>query len=343
MNVLAIGDSFMPSRYFERAFRGLAQYHTVSYRDVDPALGFEPSTSSELRLREYEGAPAEIAAWMPGVEVLVVHGAPVSVSVLDASPKLKLVCCARGGPVNIDVEAVSARELPLVTTPGKNAAAVADLTLAFLVMLARGIPTAQRFIADGNELLNNYDGARFIGSDLRRHVLGLVGFGAVGKEVAARAVPFGLSVLAFDPFVQIADPTVTQVETLQELLEHADFVSLHARATPENTNMIDAVALRRMKPRAFLINTARETLVDEDALDAALGARRLGGVALDVVRPNVAGRLLHHENVVITPHLGGATRETLLQGAEMIADEVRRFAKGEELIHLANRTAVRST
>ena len=152
---------------------------------------------------------------MPGVEVLVVHGAPVCDSVLDASPELRLVCCARGGPVNIDVDAVSARGLPLVTTPGKNAAAVADLTLAFLVMLARGIPAAQRFISDGNGLLNNYEGARFIGSDMRRHVLGLVGYGAIGKEVAARAVPFGLSVLAFDPFVQVADATVTQVETLR--------------------------------------------------------------------------------------------------------------------------------
>jgi D-3-phosphoglycerate dehydrogenase / 2-oxoglutarate reductase len=343
MNVLAIGDSFMPSRYFERAFRSLAQYHTVSYRDVDPALGFEPSTSSELRLREYEGAPAELVAWMTGVEVLVVHGAPVCDSVLDASPELRLVCCARGGPVNIDVEAVSARGLPLVTTPGKNAAAVADLTLAFLIMLARGIPAAQRFIADGNQILNNYEGARFIGSDMRRHTLGLIGYGAIGKEVAARAIPFGLSVLAFDPFVQIADPAVTQVETLQDLLEHADFVSLHARANVENAEMIDAAALRKMKPRAYLINTARETLVDDDALDAALEAGRLAGVALDVVRPNAASRLLRHGNVVVTPHIGGATRETLLQGAEMIADEIRRFAKGGELVNLANRSAVASS
>jgi D-3-phosphoglycerate dehydrogenase len=279
---------------------------------------------------------------MTGVEVLVVHGAPVCDSVLDASSELRLVCCARGGPVNIDVEAVNARGLPLVTTPGKNAAAVADLTLAFLVMLARGIPAAQRFIADGNELVNNYEGARFIGSDMRRHVLGLIGYGAIGKEVAARAVPFGLSVLAFDPFVQVADATVTQVDTLQDLLEHADFVSLHARATTENTKMIDAAALRRMKPGACLINTARETLVDDDALDAALEAGRLGGVALDVVRANATGLLLRHENVVITPHIGGATRETLLQGAEMIADEIRRFAKGEELVNLANRSAVAS-
>ena len=115
-------------------------------------------------------------------------------------------------------------------------------------------------------------------------MLGLVGYGAVGRLVAARALPFGLSVLVYDPYVELAEPEVEQVGTLAELLARADFVSLHARATEENEDMIDAAALAAMKPGAFLINTARETLVDEDALDAALGSGSLGGAALDVVR-----------------------------------------------------------
>src|SRR5581483_12174414 len=275
-----------------------------------------------------------------GVEVLVVQGAPVTDAVLDASPSLRLVCCARGGPVNIDIEAVTTRGLPLVNTPGKNAEAVADLTIAFLVMLARGLPRAQRFLEEGHRLRDNWEGARFIGSDLRRHVLGLVGFGQIGSRVASRARAFGMSVLVFDPFVH-ADG-IEQVESLEELLARADFVSLHARATHENENLIDAAALATMKRGSFLVNTARETLVDEDALDEALASGRLGGVALDVVHTTERTgrhRLLRHDNVVLTPHLGGATHETLLQGAEMIAQEIERFAAGRPLANVVNAEA----
>jgi len=132
---------------------------------------------------------------------------------------------------------------------------------------------------------------------------------------------------------------VEQVATLEELLAHADFVSLHARATEDNENLIDAAAFAAMRPGAFFVNTARETLVDEDALDDALATGRVAGAALDVVRTDTAHgrpRFLRHENVVLTPHLGGATQETLLQGAEMIAAEIERFAAGEPLVNVVN-------
>lgn len=338
MKILAVGDSYMPSRYFAEAFAHLETAHAIEYVDVDESRPFQPVTPSELKLREFQGSPSELAARMAGVEALAVHGAPVTDDVLDASAALRLVCCARGGPVNVDVDAVSARGLSLVNTPGKNAEAVADLTVAFLVMLARGLPKAQRFLEDGHQLRNNWEGAKFMGSDLRRHVLGLVGFGQIGSRVVRRALPFGMTVLVYDPFVEAGE--VEQVSSLEELLARSDFVSLHARATPENENLIDAAALTAMKPGAFLVNTARETLVDEDALDAALASGHLGGAALDVVRMTEQSgrhRLLRHGNVVMTPHLGGATHETLLQGAEMIADEILRFSAGEPLAHGVNR------
>lgn len=340
MQILAVGDSYMPPRYFAEAFGGLEAAHDVRYVQVDPGLPFTPSTPSERKLREFQGSPHELRSWMPGVAVLVVQGAPVTAEVLDASDVLQLVCCARGGPVNVDVDAVGARGLPLVNTPGKNAEAVADLTLAFLVMLARGLPKGQRFLEEGHQLRDNWEGARFLGSDLRRHTLGLVGFGEIGRRVADRAACFGLHILVFDPYAQASE--YEQVETLTELLERADFVSLHARATTNNENMFDATAFSRMKHGAFFVNTARETLVDEDALDLALADGKLAGAALDVVRPVDGGgrhRLLRHENVVMTPHLGGATHETLLQGAEMIAGEIVRFAAGEPLLNLVNGVA----
>jgi D-3-phosphoglycerate dehydrogenase / 2-oxoglutarate reductase len=342
MRILAVGDSYMPARYFADAFADLESVHEIEYVDVDADRSFTPVSPSERKLREYQGSPAELAELIAGAHVLVVHGAPVTDTVLDAADALRLLCCARGGPVNVDVEAVTARRLPLVNTPGKNAEAVADLTLAFLVMLARGLPKAQRFLDEGNRLRDNWEGAKFIGSDLRRHVLGVVGYGQIGRRVARRAAAFGMSVVAYDPFAAVDDYS-EQVDTLHALLARADFVSLHARATADNESLIDAEAIAAMKPGAFLVNTARETLVDEEALDAALASGHLGGAALDVVRPSDGSerhRLLRHENVVLTPHLGGATRETLLQGAEMIAAEIARFAAGEPLVNVVNGTAV---
>jgi D-3-phosphoglycerate dehydrogenase len=165
----------MPGSFFREAFEKLECSHQIEYIDIDGAAAFAPATESELRLREYLGSPDQVADHMIGVEVLAVHGAPVTDDVLAASSELRLVCCARGGPVNVDVEAVNDRRVPLISTPGKNAEAVADLTIAFLVMLARGIPTAMRFLERGGQVRNNWEGSQFMGNDLRGHTLGLIG------------------------------------------------------------------------------------------------------------------------------------------------------------------------
>jgi D-3-phosphoglycerate dehydrogenase len=290
--------------------------------------------------------PEQICAAMAGVEVLAFHGAPVTDRVLDASDALSLVCCARGGPVNVDLEAASARGIPVTTTPGKNADAVADLTIAFLVMLARRLPKTGRYLLEGGSTnLSTFEGAEFFGHDLGGHVLGLVGYGHVGERVALRAAPFGLEVVVFDPYREFEDDGPARVDSLEELLARADFVSLHARATAENENLFDASAFAAMKPGAYFVNTARETLVDEDALDAALASGHLAGAALDIVKPRTGAGphpLLRHENVVITPHVGGATYETLLHGARMIVDEIVRFAAGEPLVNVINPSAVKA-
>jgi D-3-phosphoglycerate dehydrogenase len=333
----------MPVHYFREALTDLEADHEVEYLQVEDRP-CTPLTPSELRIKEYLGVPAQVCEHMTGVEALVVQGAPVTAEVLGASDELRIVGCARGGPVNVDVVAVNERRLPLVNTPGKNAEAVADQTLAFLIMLARGFPRAQRFLDEGHQLKDNWEGARFTGSDLRRHTLGLVGFGLVGHKVARRALAFGMRVVAYDPYTEVDAATgVAEVASLDELLDEADFVSLHARLTKDNVNMFDSLTFAKMKPGAFFINTARENLVDEDALDAVLESGHIGGAALDVVRHSSEPgrhRFLRHSNVVMTPHIGGATHETLLQGAEMIADELRRFTTGEPLCHLVNRQAL---
>jgi D-3-phosphoglycerate dehydrogenase len=347
MKILVVGDPYMPVSVFEQALAPLAAAHEFSFLQIEGGNEAVAQAAPECAISEYAGMPAEVAARLRDQQVLVVHGAPVTDAVLGASPKLALVGCARGGPVNVDLAAATRRRIPVVTTPGKNAEAVADLTLALLLMLARGLPAAVEFAAAGGELgRSTFEGARFLGRDLGGQTLGLVGYGQVGTRVARRALGFGMTVLVYDPWVEPAriDGIGIRACGLDDLLAASDFVSLHARATAENANFFGRDHFQAMRPGAYFVNTARETLVDEDALHEALVSGRLAGAALDVVRPRSGGGahpFAALDRVILTPHIGGATRETLARGARMIAEEIRRFAAGEPLVHVANREVLR--
>jgi D-3-phosphoglycerate dehydrogenase / 2-oxoglutarate reductase len=345
MRILVLGDSYCPASSLAPAFASLAD-HEITLGNVldDPA--WRPTTPSELAIKEYLGTPAQVSAALDGHEVLVVQGAPVTDAVIAAHPELRLICVARGGPVNIDVPAATARAIPVVTTPGKNATAVAELTIACMVMLARRIPEGMRHVESGGEVfVDNYEGAHWFGHDLAGHTLGIVGFGAIGTRVARRALAFEMRVLVSDPYVdaQVIRDAGCEPVTLDRLLATADVVSLHARATADNRGMIGAAQLAAMRPGAWFINTARDTLVDEPALADALGSGHLAGAALDVASPSRAGsrhRLLKHPNVVLLPHIGGATVETLETGGSMAASEILRFSTGQPMVNVANRVGL---
>ena len=178
-----------------------------------------------------------------------------------------------------------------------------------------------------------------IGGEAASMTLGLVGLGHVGREVAVRARLLGFTVLAHDPASPPIVPAGVSMISLEDLLAGSDIVSVHARSTPDNRHLLGAAAFARMPRGSFLINTAREWLVDEDALADALTSRALAGAALDVVERRPAGHrhpLLDLPNVIITPHIGGATRETLRRGADMVAAAVARVLAGETPDHLLN-------
>jgi len=333
MRIAVVGDPFFPAEVMAEAIRALGAGDEVALLDLGP----EVSAGAE-GIREYVGSPAEVIGVLDGHEVLVVHAAPVTAEVLDASPELGLVCCARGGPVNVDVAAAAARGIEVVTAPGKNAHAVAELTLAFLVMLARRMRPAMGVLQLNGRIGESVlEGAAFMGAELRGRSLGLVGYGHVGGLVAGLARGCGMAVSAFDPFVEAEriERDGVRPAPLATLLAECDFVSLHARATAENENLIGADELAAMRPSSFLVNTARETLVDESALRAALESGRLAGAALDVLRPPPDGGrhpLLDLPTLIVTPHIGGATLETLQRGAAMVADGVRRYREGKLVI-----------
>lgn len=342
MRILVVGDSYCPASALAPAFEDLRAHHEVTLVDVDDAPGWVPVSASEMRIREYLGSPAAVIALLDGHDVLVVQGAPVTDAVLDAAPGLRLLGVTRGGPVNVDVAAATERGVPVVITPGKNAVAVAELTIAFAIMLLRRVPDAMRHVDAGLEFgHDNYEGAHWFGRELGGTTIGLVGFGQVGRRVTERAVPLGLRVLAHDPYVD--DATVeaagaTSAE-LDRLLAGADIVSLHARGPASGEPLIGARELALMRPGSLFINTARDALVDEDALHDALVSGHVAGAALDVVSASPTTgrhRLLSHPGVVIVPHIGGATAETLARGGEMVAAEIARLERDEPLVHLVN-------
>jgi D-3-phosphoglycerate dehydrogenase len=337
--VLAVGDTYMPADVFTAALAGLGSAVTVTELQIAGTETAPPRTDSERALREYVGDPADIAAAVADHEVLVVHGAPVTAEVLDSAP-LRLVCCARGGPVNVDVAAASARGVLVTNAPGRNAEAVAELTIAFALMLLHGVPASARYLVNGGQLAGStYEGSPFIGGEAAGTTLGLVGLGNVGREVAARGRVLGFTVLGYDPAPPGSLPPGVTMVALDDLLRRSELVSLHARATADNRHMFGAAAFACMPRGAFFINTARESLVDEDALAGALASGTLAGAALDVVERRPAGQrhpLLDLPNVIITPHIGGATRETLRRGAEMAAVAVASVLGGSAPDHLVN-------
>ena len=331
VKILAVGDSFVPTHMFETALTHLKA--ELRFIQLDMDAPFVPATPSERAIKEFAGNPQQLIDAIDGEDILLVHGAPVTDAVLDASPRLKIVGVARGGPLNVDLAAARERGITVITAPARNAEAVADLTLAFMIMLARGVMSSIAFIANGGRLGDStFEGARFFGHELGGQTLGLFGCGNVGSRVALRALSFGMSILVYDPYVPAAQliSQGMQPAGLDELLARADFVSLHARVTSETMNLFNTSTFSQMKPGAFFINTARETLLDEQALYEALISKQISGAALDVLRPQPSGMnspLLSLPNVIVTPHIGGATYEAALRGVQILAAQLTTYRK----------------
>ena len=292
----------------------------LSEAEIDVRTGLKPE-----QLREIIGTYSAL---------IVRSETQVTSDILAAAGQLKIVGRAGVGVDNIDIDAATRHGVMVVNSPTGNIVAAAEHTIAMLMAMARHIPAASSSIKSGK-----WEKSRFLGVEVRNKVLGIIGLGKVGTEVARRAQGLEMQILAFDPYVapeQARKLGVTMV-SIEDVLRQSDFVTLHTSLTsgPHGTRgLIGAHELSLMKPGARLINCARGGLIDEEALLNALNENRLAGAALDVfsqepVRDDaVLKQLLAHERVIATPHLGASTEEAQVGVATDVAEQIVSVLRG---------------
>jgi D-3-phosphoglycerate dehydrogenase len=275
------------------------------------------------RVDDRKGITAEELSLAIGTyHALIVRGrTKVSAQMLQAASQLRVVGRAGVGVDNIDLEAATARGVIVVNTPQATTLAVAELTLALLLGLARLVPQADKAMKSGQWLKN-----QLIGIELNGKVLGLIGMGNIGAAVAQRAAAMGMTVLGYDPYLSAEEISRrgAQPVSLAELFARGDFISLHVPLSPETSNILSGQALAQMKRGVRLICTARGGLIDETALLGALDSGQVAGAALDVFTHEPPGltSLISHQNVIVTPHIGAQTVEAQQRAAVDIAVEV---------------------
>ena len=266
-----------------------------------------------------------LVARIPGYDALIVRSkTQVTKPIIAAANELKVIGRAGIGVDNIDVAAATERGIVVFNTPDANATTTAELTLAHLLSLSRHLPQADRSVRQ-----NEWQPAKFIGTELAGKTIGIIGFGTIGRLVAARCAALKMDVLACDPFVspEIIKQSGAEPAELDGLLAGSDYVTLHCALTEKTRNMIDAKRLAMMKRGARIINCARGGLVDEAALFNALKQGHLAGAALDVYanEPPNCSPLLTLDNVVLTPHIGASTEEAQQAVSVKIVQEIVKF------------------
>jgi len=272
----------------------------------------------------FEITPEELTTVLPAYDGCVVRGrTKVRQPLIDLCPGLKVIVRGGVGLDNIDADYARSKGITVMNTPKASSASVAELAIGFMFDLARSL-----YKATATMKAEKWEKKAFEGDELGGKTLGLIGIGNIGREVAKRANALGMTVIAYDPYVKVAEGV--RLVQLDELLAESDYISLHLPKTKESTNLIGKAQFETMKAGVRLVNCARGGIVDEAALYEALVSGKVAAAALDVFaeEPPTDYRLLKLDNVIGSPHIGAATHEALGRVGAEVAEKLIEFAKG---------------
>ncbi|MCH7789544.1 MAG: 3-phosphoglycerate dehydrogenase [Acidobacteria bacterium] len=302
----------------------LERLREIAEVEFDPWIEYRP-----IKLMGPDDLAARIAEL--GATILVCEADFCSGPVFDQP--LLVIGSTRGDPTNVDLAGATAAGIPVIHTPGRNADAVAEMTLALLFAVGRGVVNGDRDMRTGNVFGKTLPYQRYRAWQVAGQTAGIVGLGAVGRATKWRLEGLGMTVIASDPFAEDA------TYELDDLVAQADVVTMHAAVTPETTGLMGASQFAAMKPGSIYLNSARAGLHDTDALVEALTNGPLGGAGLDHVDGETLPEghpLITLDNVVLTPHIGGATYNVEVNQTEMIVNDIERILHGEKPEHIAN-------
>jgi D-3-phosphoglycerate dehydrogenase len=271
----------------------------------------------------FEITPEDLPAVLPNYDGCVVRSrTKIRQPLIDVCPNLKVIVRGGVGLDTIDAEYARSKGIEVMNTPKASSASVAELAIGLMFMLARSLYKATQTMK-----AEKWEKKAFEGDEIGGKILGLIGIGNIGKEVAQRASALGMKVVAYDPYVKEASGV--QLQKLDEVLGAADYISLHLPKTKESAGMINADSFTKMKTGVRIVNCARGGIVDEGALLAALDSGKVAGAALDVFseEPPTDWKLIHHENVICSPHIGAATREAQGRVGAEVAEKLIEFAR----------------
>lgn len=339
IQILVAGDHFVLPKLFIAAITERSRSHDPRFTELVlpwPNVPF----GAIGNVIEASGSIEETIASLAGVEIAVTQMAPFTPDVFAGAPELKMVGVCRGGPVNVDLQAATDAGIIVSFAPGRNAQAAAEFAIGLMLAAMRRITNGDAELHHGNWRGDFYTFGN-AGIELSGSTVGLIGYGAIGHIVARILLAFGATVLVYDPFADSAKMAAdgVTVTSLERLLSSSRVVSLHARLTNESRHMLNAENLQLLPRGAVLVNSARGGLLDYAPLPEMLRSGALGAVALDVYDiepPPVAWPLLNMPNVVLAPHLAGATQQTAIRAASIIAGEVDRYLNGLTPEYVAN-------
>jgi len=338
-HLLAAGDHFVTAQLLIDEVSRTVAHEELTFSSMTLPWPITPFGRVDS-VDEASGTVDDLLEALPGAEIVVTQMAPFTAEVFRRSPELRLVSVCRGGPVNVDLAAATDAGVLVTYAPARNAVAAAEFTIGLMIAAMRRIVTSDREMQSGTWRGDYYtlDNA---GLELDGSTVGLVGYGAISRIVARVLLALGARVVTHDPY---ADPAAiaadgVQAVALDDLLRQSSVVSLHARLTGETHHILNASNLSLLPAGAVLVNGARGGLLDYAPLPELLRSGQLGALAIDVYDsepPPADWPLFDAPNVIMTPHLAGASRQTAQRAASIVASDVASYLGGERPRYLAN-------